>query len=218
MSAWCRSGGPSTRRSRYLRPSQRHLPSLGLLSFEIGSSVEVTRYNTLPPPLFTLPRRRVILRTSPLRSSEKLTELKTSPMNQLLSGYRAFLAASIQGRTTSRFSETHRLAPASGSSSSLITDSRSLICFSVSSSASINAYATGSFSSRSLLTMVKHSAGSFVVPWASLGSSRYLMSYLWFIQCGDQARKTNFSLVAYRRPTSESMPAVGASTSCCLRP
>src|ERR671916_253103 len=30
-------------------------------------------------------------------------------MNQLLSGYRAFLAASIHGRTTSRFSEAHSL-------------------------------------------------------------------------------------------------------------
>ncbi len=61
------------------------------------------------------------------------------PMNQLLSGYRAFLAASIHGRTTSKFSEAHRLAPASGSSSAFITDSRSLICLSVSSSASMNA-------------------------------------------------------------------------------
>ena len=61
------------------------------------------------------------------------------PMNRPLSNYRTFLAAAIHGRTTSRFSETHRLAPSSGSSSLLITDSRSLICFSVSSSASMNA-------------------------------------------------------------------------------
>ena len=56
-----------------------------------------------------------------------------------LSGYRGLLAASIHGRTTSRFSEAHRIAPANGSSSSLIVDSRSLICASVSSSASMNA-------------------------------------------------------------------------------
>jgi hypothetical protein len=53
---------------------------------------------------------------------------------------------------------------------------------------------------------------------ASLGSSRYLISNLWFIQCGDQARKTNSSSKAYRRSTSASMPAVGAVTSFCLRP
>ena len=60
-------------------------------------------------------------------------------MNQPLSGYREFIAASIHGRTTSRFSEAHRLAPASGSSSSLITVSRPLICSSVSASSSMNA-------------------------------------------------------------------------------
>jgi hypothetical protein len=67
------------------------------------------------------------------------TSLHLSTLNRMLSGYRAFLAASIQGRTTSRCSETHRLAPASGAPSSLIADSRPSICPSVSSSASMNA-------------------------------------------------------------------------------
>ena len=57
---------------------------------------------------------------------------------QLLSGYRAFLAASIQGRATSWFSDAHRLAPARGSSSLLIVYSKPFICSSVSSSASMN--------------------------------------------------------------------------------
>src|SRR5688572_3145304 len=81
---------------------------------------------------------------------------------EALAGYRALFAASIHGRTTSRFSEAHRLAPTRGSSSSLITVSRSLICASVSSRASMNAWATGSASRRPPRTMVEHSAGSFV--------------------------------------------------------
>jgi hypothetical protein len=56
-----------------------------------------------------------------------------------LSGYWACLAASIQGRTASRFSETQRLAPATGLSSLLIAYSRPSICFSVSARASMSA-------------------------------------------------------------------------------
>jgi hypothetical protein len=62
-----------------------------------------------------------------------------SPTSRLLSGYPAFLAVSIHGRTTSRFSETHRRAPFSGPSALLILASRPSICPSVSSSASMNA-------------------------------------------------------------------------------
>jgi hypothetical protein len=73
------------------------------------------------------------------RPGTLLAPLALFALNQLLSGYLAFLAASIHGRTTSRLSDAHRLAPARGSSSLLIAYSRSLICSSVSSSASMNA-------------------------------------------------------------------------------
>ncbi len=89
-----------------------------------------------PLALSFLGRRatRFLHRAGPLSGAPALP-----PVNRPLSGYWAFLAASIQGRTTSRFSEAHRLAPASGSSSSLIAYSRPLICSSVSTSASMNA-------------------------------------------------------------------------------
>ena len=93
--------------------------------------------HNLPLALPFLERRATgFLHRAGTLSAELRSEV---PMNRPLPGYRASLAASIQGRTTSRFSEAHRLAPASGSSSSLITDSRSLICSSLNASASMNA-------------------------------------------------------------------------------
>src|SRR5215213_11923986 len=62
-----------------------------------------------------------------------------SPMNRPLSGYRAFLGASIQGCTISAIAETLRLAPTIGLSSLLITSSRLSVCLWASSSAFINA-------------------------------------------------------------------------------